>query len=193
MILWAMSMWASAIVLAASDFGAEAFRRYGLSKWSVVVLGGTVWILGWWAIIAGSGMYRVDLGFVLLSGFAWIVVAVFGDGRWWLLAPLLGVVGTMVRAVAPFSFHQAQVLPTGPIEALSLGVAGGLSLPDPLAASAVAGAAEGMACVLTAFGHAHGHNLGRHDLAACIMAVVAAWLIAWVAALVHRKMIRRLA
>ena len=193
MILWAMSMWASAVVLAACDFGASVFRRHDLSKRSVVVLGVLVWILGWWAVSGSSGQYRVDPGFVLISAFAWTLVVALGDGRWWMLAPLLGVVGTMVRALAPFSFHQAQVFPAGPVEAMSLGVAAGLSLPDPLAASAVAAAGEGMACVLSAFGQAHGHDLGRHDLAAVIMAAMAAWFTGWLSALVHRTVTRRLA
>lgn len=178
------------MVLVASGYGASEFRKYGLQRATVLVLAAMVWGLGWWSMDTLLPHMRINLGFLLLSLFAWAWLLVFGRMRWWLLAPMLGVLATVTRMLAPFAASQAQVLPVATIETVGLGVAAGISSAEPFPAAVAALAAEGLAALLTAARHQSLHDLGRHDLAALMLASLSAWVVGWVALSVVQRLTR---
>ncbi|NMP22298.1 hypothetical protein [Sulfobacillus harzensis] len=180
-VLWAMMLWAAAVILAGTGYGIRAFARYALSRQTVVVLGTMVWVLGWWTVSSLWRGIRLDMGFLVLAAFAVVALVLVGQSRWWFLTTLLGVLAAIIRIVAPISPHQASIMPVAAIESIGLGTGAGLSLAEPLPAALVAVAAETLASVIIAWHHRGLHNLGRHDLAMSLVAALVAWLVGWVA------------
>ena len=177
-VLWAMSLWAAMIVLAASGFGAHEFQKYGLSRGRLIGLVMAVWVLGWWTWHGST--IRLNFGYVLLTATGWFGVALLGQRRWWLLTPTLALVALFARILAPFAPEQASVIPAATIESLGLGVAAGITVGGAFPAALVAAAAEGLSGVLVAIRNVGVWDFGRYDMVAVMLATVAAWAVGWV-------------
>ncbi|PSR21717.1 MAG: hypothetical protein C7B45_09520 [Sulfobacillus acidophilus] len=180
-VLWAMSLWAAMIVLAASGYGASELRMFRLNRWKIVLAGLIVWALGWQTSHWPHLHVTLNLGFGGLTGgaLAWVVLK--GQVRWWVVGMWLFLVATIVRMALPFGMAQATVLPIAAIEGVGMGFAVGIAVPKPLAAALLAAATEGLAAVAFALCHST-HDLGRYDLAVVMLASLSAWLVAWVTA-----------
>lgn len=176
-VLWAMSVWAAVMVLLWTGFGDVECRRRHVSPRLVVGVGGVVWLTGWWTW-HHAGMW-LNIGFVLLTAASWAGLLVWGQPRWWMLTPILAILATLTRLLAPFAPEQASVMPTAAIESLGLGTAAGIGVARPLPASLAACAAEGLSAVIVALEGGTLHHMGRTDLAVAMLAGVAAWTIAW--------------
>lgn len=180
MVLWAMSLWGAAVILVVTGYGGAEWKKWRVSRATMAVMGCMVWGLGWWTVTSTFPGVRVDMGLLLVVTFAWALVAAWGPMRWWVLTGILGMMGIIIRIMVPVVTHQTQLMPVGTIESVGLGVASGLSLGEAMPAAIVATASEGLAVVVVAWRHGTIHNLGRHDLAMTLLALLAAWMVGWV-------------
>ncbi len=180
-VLWAMMLWAAAIILAGTGYGARDLTRYALDRRTVVLWGLLVWVLGWLTLSSLWPGTRVNLGFLVLAGLSAVVGLTVGSVRWWFMGALLGMLGAMIRLLAPIAVHHASVMPVAAIESVGLGVAAGLGLGESFPAATVAVLGEALASLVVASRHTGVYNLGRHDLAMTLLAGLSAWAVGWVA------------
>lgn len=180
-VLWAMMLWAAAIILAGTGYGARDLKRYALDRRTVVLWGLFVWVLGWFTLSSLWPGARINLGFPVLAGLGVVMGVTMGSARWWFMATLLGMLGAMIRLLAPIAAHHASVMPVAAVESVGLGVASGLSIGESLPAATVAVMAEALAALVVAWHHAGVRDLGRHDLAMTLLAALSAWAVGWVA------------
>lgn len=193
MVLWGMSLMAAGIILIATGFARVELVEQKISPGRAVIYGAIIWVLGWMATISGPHHMRINLGFIALALTGLIALAQLGRGRWIAAAGVLAAVGGMVRYIAPFHVDQTSFLPQAIIQSLGLGGAAGFSALRPWPAAVVAASAESLSCLAVAFMHQNALNLGRHDLAAVIFAVLGGWCIGWVASGIGQKFGRSIA
>lgn len=179
MVLWAMSLGAAVIILVAVGFGEQAWNREGWRRVWVVVGAGLVWCAGWLPAESWSHRWVVNPGVVAAGLAGGVLLIRRRDSRGAALAMVLGLVGLVVRLIAPFSFHQASVVPQAALESVGLGVAAGMGNPRPAAAAAVGVVAECVSSFLSASVHSGRHQVGLGDFAAVTLAALGAWGVAW--------------
>jgi len=175
------------VVLVASGYGRPEFRKYGLQRLSIVLLGLMVWGLGWWTVRSVLSGLAINLGFLLVVVFSWGANLALGKVRWWYVTGFLAILAAIIRIYAPVATHQAQIMPVATIESLGLGVAAGLSESQPFPAAIIAASAEGLASVIVAWRHVHIHNLGHQDVAMVMVASMSAWVVGWLASQVATR------
>lgn len=177
-ILWSMSLWAAMIILGVSGFGQESYGNYGVQRRWVVLTALAVWTLGFLTVRVSS--VRINLGFVLASGCAWLWLLGFGRGRLQGLGVLLGILAYITRMILPLSFDQAQVLPSAALESMGLGMAAGLSVGRAWPSLMVAASAQALSDGLIVWSKGQPRFFGQHDLAMVLSSAMAAWTIGWV-------------
>lgn len=191
MVLWAMSVFAAGIILAAAGFGEGSFNQQGLSRWCVVVVGSSIWVLGWAAALMGPSGSRINWGFALITLASWGLLARAREPGWGGIALVLAVIASVVRLMAPFGFDQASVMPHAIIESIGLGGAAGFSVGQPWSAALVGAAAESSSAFLIPVIRGGHEDLGRHDLGMALIAALAAWLVGWSFAHITSRLERR--
>lgn len=190
MVLWAMSLWAAMSVVTASHGFLATWTRYGLKPGRLVAVMAGVWVVGW-TVLSWRGVIRVDPGLPLLFALGCFELVRRRGGRPGVWAATLGLSAAWVRALVPFSIHQASLLPVAAIESVGVGVAGGVALGDPLMSGLVGLIASGIASAVAGMKHGPPYEWGRHDLAAAMMAALSGWLAGWLVEGIRRQNQRR--
>lgn len=182
-VLWAMSLWAAAHVLATFGWGQTIWRRRGMPTRWLVGLGWLIGILGWVGIRVSDQGVRLDLGFLLLTAVAWGFLLRYGSYRAWLLAALLALfVGGLAQWI-PYTSQEAQWLPIVPLEGVSWGLFAAVSVGDAGEASMTAASGAGLG--LWWHHGLHQLSIGRHITAMLYFATLSAWAVGWI---LHRNL-----
>jgi hypothetical protein len=179
-VVWGMTLGLAAIILLATGYGTPAQTREHWPRVWIVIGAAVIWIAAWWPPEPWGHRWVVNPGVAAVGIGAALLLFRARDHRGAALAATLGLVGMVVRLIAPFSLHQASVIPQASLESVGLGAAAGMGTGRPGGAAAAAALAECIAGFLTASVHIGVHQIGRGDFAAVTLAALAAWVTGWV-------------